>query len=483
MQHSRLRPGGLRWVVGFAALSAAILGLLIASNPTPAAHAQEPPDDCFGGALKEDPLHCYVLEQAHREGVIEVEGVYEDGGGVLRVFLTYPDGVDGSLDYELRDYFLEKGHEFSEKEPDQVSYDFDAHHCDPTASTAADRECLLDFTFVGVDTIVPWSSPYDRIRLSPGGAEARRGKGGWASWDQVWPAVPGGVAKDTPDPSGNFDVSEVNVTDFPELDCFEQQRLILSIGSCDWWKERPGLGVAGWRTWDHKRYYIQVKNPPEDEAEFEALKQNLYPCYDRVGPCYYVQHDGTMGYTSVKTPVELLIIPVKYDFEDLWRWALVLNRFAQSSGNTLGIRSAQVSINAERSGLTLFPLEDLRPARSDDYAEVRETISVGSNDPQRTLEALPTLLPQLGIPIDAVGVVLGKIDQSVQVAIPVPGSAATVGGTEGNGRVDVSGAARPSNDGSGSTWVIAGAAGGFLAFIVLGAGVVLTRRLRREPAA
>ena len=36
---------------------------------------------------------------------------------------------------------------------------------------------------------------------------------------------------------------------------------------------------------------------------------------------------------------------------------------------------------------------------------VRETVLVWSRDPQRTADALPVLLPQLGIPVDAVGVV------------------------------------------------------------------------------
>ena len=58
---------------------------------------------------------------------------------------------------------------------------------------------------------------------------------------------------------------------------------------------------------------------------------------------------------------------------------------------------------------TLWPLSTLRPAREDDVgvvtSDIRETIGVWTTDAQRVADALPTLLPLLGIPVDAVGVV------------------------------------------------------------------------------
>ena len=66
---------GLRWTVWAAILAVAAFGLLTLVYSPSAAHADEPPDDCWGGALSADPLHSYVIDQAHREGVIEVEGV------------------------------------------------------------------------------------------------------------------------------------------------------------------------------------------------------------------------------------------------------------------------------------------------------------------------------------------------------------------------------------------------------------------------
>ena len=50
-----------------------------------------PPGDCWGGALSDDPLHCYALEEAQRDGIIEVEGVY-DASGELHIFFNYRTG-------------------------------------------------------------------------------------------------------------------------------------------------------------------------------------------------------------------------------------------------------------------------------------------------------------------------------------------------------------------------------------------------------
>ena len=40
-----------------------------------------------------------------------------------------------------------------------------------------------------------------------------------------------------------------------------------------------------------------------------------------------------------------MIIPVKYDFGELWRWSVILNRFAVSAGNTVGITAGRVVLN------------------------------------------------------------------------------------------------------------------------------------------
>ncbi len=59
-----------------------------------------------------------------------------------------------------------------------------------------------------------------------------------------------------------------------------------------------------------------------------------------------------------------------------------------------------------------------RKDAEDNYADHRETISVGAIDAQRVADALPVLLPQLGIPVDAAGVV-GQSDKSISRFMPI----------------------------------------------------------------
>ena len=65
---------------------------------------------------------------------------------------------------------------------------------------------------------LPRSKVYENILLFTGGPEARRMEPGWASWRQVWPAVSVG----TRDRGDGFDVSDVDVTNFPVLDCDQE---------------------------------------------------------------------------------------------------------------------------------------------------------------------------------------------------------------------------------------------------------------------
>ncbi len=101
---------------------------------------------------------------------------------------------------------------------------------------------------------------------------------------------------------------------------------------------------------------------------------------------------------------------MKYDYRDLWRWAVVLRRFAVSAGNTIGITNAYVLWNQQiTGGLVVYPrvfLNGLSPAGDNDHGDKRETIFVVTRgDQQVVVDALPVLLPLLGIPVDAVGVV------------------------------------------------------------------------------
>ena len=292
-----------------------------------------------------------------------------------------------------------KGNEFAENWPDQVSYDFDTHGCgSPNTGYATYEECMIASTFVD-DYIIPWASPYDRIWLRADGAQSRYKTGGWASWTRVWPTVstPHGGASGA---TGSFDVSDVDVTNFPELDCVEQSRLILRIKSCSMSRRHPELGIAGWH--GKKTAYVQVKAPLGEEENVTTAREKLIELY---------------GYDDGE---RLVIIPVDYSLEDMWRWAVVLNRFAVSSGNTIGITGGRVGLNSCPCEQAVFPLDDMPELVSGGASEVRETVHVWAIDPQRVADALPTLLPQLGIPVDAVGVIGRPYNVPVHPVVPEP---------------------------------------------------------------
>ena len=84
MNRFNFKAGDTGWLkrTGVILLLAALL-LTAYSSAIPLAHAPEsdapaatpPAGDCWGGVLSDDPLHCYALEEAQRDGVIVVEGL------------------------------------------------------------------------------------------------------------------------------------------------------------------------------------------------------------------------------------------------------------------------------------------------------------------------------------------------------------------------------------------------------------------------
>ena len=72
--------------------------------------------------------------------------------------------------------------------------------------------------------------------------------------------------------------------------------------------------------------------------------------------------------------------------------------------------------------MIVFPLASLPEVDYNNLPGRRETIRVWTLDAQHVANALPTLLPQLGIPIDAVGVVAQVSNDTVGLVVPVPGS-------------------------------------------------------------
>ena len=463
-----------RWIV-FA--FAAVLGLLLTILATSPARAEGPPlGDCFGGALSDDQLNCYILEQAEEEEIIDIAAIYYATEGMLYVYLTQTEPVGDKVGL----FFRKKATEFIDSWPDiafpepyPAYLDTCVNHPRARIERGAEanpKSCLLDVTHWTGDDILPYTSASGRILLRVGGADARRSELGWAGFRQLWPASASGASG----ASGSFDVSDVDLTNFPEFGC----HLTAYYGErCE---NNPKSDIAAWATGgmegESATVYIEYKNPPEGEAELESLEETLYPYCRRVAVCTKIILDtSTSETTAIATATstkpgalvkfhgplanststltivsedldhylpevnrllsmvipdsastlaqthynpeqdfvtQVEIIPVKYNYADLRRYETILNRFASSRGNTVGIVDAQLSDNTRFYGgdTALWTPNGPGPAEEDEQgyynaATIRSTILVRALDTQKAFNALPQLLPTLGIPLEAVGAV------------------------------------------------------------------------------
>ena len=442
--------------------SAVLVGLVMfaiqAAYTPPAAHAGDPPDDCWGGALSADPLHCYVLDQAHSTGVIEVDAVYE-ANGVLYIYL----GQTEPLGDEVGAYFKEKSTEFVERWPDRVYRGHQAYSDCAEAQNTTYEDCMLNrWIFWEGSSILPFSTSYTTILLRTGGANALREEPGWAAYHQLWPETATASIKNASGvsrTSGQFDVSGVDTTNILPVDCSERMNAG-EDNSCRGSQKFPGLGIVGWRSgWEKE--YVEVKSPVGQEANITAAREAII--------AYYPDINDT----------NLVAIPAKYSYEELWRWATIVNRFAITSGNTPGITSADIGVNFSKAvhGQPVHPLESVPEAEAQVWQDYRTTIRISTLNLQPTLDALAQLLGQLGIPVDAVGVVIGQ--EETAFGIVLPDSDSGFSQQDGGRAAGVTVARRAGEIAVGSQWLIVGT-GSVVAAILLGSAVFFMGRMRRR---
>ena len=203
-------------------------------------------------------------------------------------------------------------------------------------------------------------------------------------------------------PAPLFDVSDVNFVDIPEVDC-SNNTVVDSWHSCLLWQESsspfvgyyPGIIKPDDPPITHR--YYQMKIPSEDVEEWEATIYERNPGIKQHG-------------------CEITVVPVPHDYEELWTSAVVLDRFVLSKGNTVGILDAYVGLNKthwDPYGIALPINREVgllnRYANSrtgpNDWSKARDTVLLTAHDAQGVADALPDLLPLLGIPVDAVGVI------------------------------------------------------------------------------
>ncbi len=90
-----------------------------------------------------------------------------------------------------------------------------------------------------------------------------------------------------------------------------------------------------------------MKAPPGQEANATAAKEVL------------IQWNPRLNEDN------LVIIPVKYSYEEYWRWSVILDRFAVARGNTIGILWSRVGENRESysgGGEAVYPLPEVPEA-------------------------------------------------------------------------------------------------------------------------
>ena len=457
---SGLRVRGV-WLVALAA--AAMVGVLAAGSPR-AVHASDPPGDCWGGALSAEPLHCYILEEAQRAGVIEVAAIHVTPSNGLLVFVSHP-APWGGLPYlrgtDVAAFFTAKTAEFLERWPERVFFDHRFHqrcvydggggppYAEASAEVKAKYEDCVIRSVQRTSGELPYTKTYVRMDVMTGGADGVRKRGGWASFRQLWPA-----SEPRDAPSGQFDVSDVDTVNFPEeMDCSAHAHLPTP---CDQAKRYPDLGIAGWvisgwAEWSHR--YVHIKAAPDDEERIRTVREALVA-------------------KGVDTD-RLTIIPVRYSYEEMWRWTTILDRFALSASNTLGIVGAWIKVNNRQHEDDIF-LSGMQDREDENYRTYRAIISVISQKPRETAAALPQLLGQLGIPVDAVGMVSANYEEVLGPAYPEVGLGDAV---EDAATAVVSAVEEPS-------WTLIAVVGSTAAAVAtcLAAMAFAVRRMRRQRA-
>ena len=238
--------------------------------------------------MSEDPLHCWLLEQAQGDGIIDVDAIYRVGQS-LHIYLKQEE----PLGEDVYRYLLEKA---GTREFECLTIPL-IRGC--ALGVFVYREWWPDVLY-----ILPMSQVYEDIRLLPGGADARLSEIGWPSYRQLWPEVAKATGGDGDNGTDSFDLSGVDTTtfEFPPASCPPS----LSRSCYVWqiWQSWSADNTKGWETpldtagwigdYHDDTWWIQVPvEPGEGSEKLVAVERTIR---ERHG------HDG----------LELKLIPVKY---------------------------------------------------------------------------------------------------------------------------------------------------------------------------
>ena len=298
----------MRRVLVAAVLSLA--GLFAMAGMAGMVGADEPPGDCWGGALSLEVMACYILEEAQRDGAITVSGIYRTPWNAIYVYLSHPEGLEPEVRGEervvlgLRDagaveVLTGKAVEFLETRGAEAYYgNAGAAWCVfhagfegaevvayPEASEAVQeqyRACVLQSVEMGQHTTagisMPESPNFEEVELWAGD---RSDHGMWASWEQVWPTADGHEGVITPaDVGGDYYVGDVS-TEPVDVGCLHGSTG--AFHGCDFARRFPELGLASgidFAPWGSPKFgeaYVHVKADEGDEERLAEVARILRP--------------------------------------------------------------------------------------------------------------------------------------------------------------------------------------------------------------
>ena len=370
-----------RWAPALAAVLAITL-MLFLQQPQAASAEPGSIDDCFGGVLAQDVVHCNVIQGAHNDGLLTVEKMYTASNGeLLYIFITQGEPDLVGIFEQLK-----------ARADEEINALGDPSLCPPPRLPGqCEPGTFPDYR--NGPTMMPESEVYVDVRLRGGGGAARHGEAGWASFLQVWPP-PDDDGATRADPEPTFDVSDVD-TSRPRIDCG------------DIWA-------------DHKRVCPELKRYP-DLALTQVGDKFRNVVHRGQGAARPGGGGGGRGPRSALGP--LLVDrrrsqhPGRDSGQIQLRGALALADHPgplrplgrQHGGRLRRLADGQRAAAFAYGTKYVFPdPPGLEPIMSNVYdeADLRTTIAVLTLDLEATLAALPRLLPQLGIPVDAVGLAL-----------------------------------------------------------------------------
>ena len=360
--------------------------------------------DCFNGAMAGDPVHCTVIQDAHNQGEITVEAIYSTGNGRLLYIYIAEDHSDAERVFgDLAARAATRIEEFGVDS--HCSTQFAPGICQP--GTFPDK---LGFT------LMPLSVRYQDVRLRIGGVGARRSQVGWASFAQEWPNASERAAQSNALVPADFNVSDMDTENIPPIDCSDT--FAFHALACQMREIFPELDIARWK--DGSEIYVEVKATSGEEERAIADA--------RAAIVEFFQLDRDQAQS-------VIVIPVRHSYEDLWRYRVILDRFAVSAGNSVGILRSRIGdtiVSAAATSRVAFPVPGIEQVFRDengvfDQSRNRATLWLWTADFDSTLASLDRLLPQLGIPTDAVGVVI-----EAEIA-PFPGMVAETARTRDAG--------------------------------------------------